>query len=100
MGDGTQANNPWLQEMPDPISKVTWDNYVAVPYTMAIDKGWKDGDKVTKGATIAAPCQACHLADGSRGVPPAIRSDLIKRSATGDASRQERRLLRATLSRH
>ena len=33
-------------------------------------------------------------------MPPAIRSDLIKRSATGDASRQERRLLRATLSIH
>ena len=23
-----------------------------------------------KGATLSAPCQACHLADGSRGVPP------------------------------
>ncbi|MBL7772962.1 MAG: TAT-variant-translocated molybdopterin oxidoreductase [Chitinophagaceae bacterium] len=22
------SNNPWLQEMPDPISKCTWDNYV------------------------------------------------------------------------
>ncbi len=28
MGDGSQANNPWLQELPDPVSKVTWDNYV------------------------------------------------------------------------
>ncbi len=30
MGDGAGANNPWLQELPDPISKVTWDNYVAI----------------------------------------------------------------------
>ena len=30
MGDGQQANNPWLQEFPDPITKVTWDNYIAV----------------------------------------------------------------------
>ncbi len=30
MGDGSQANNPWLQEMPDPITKVTWDNYVTM----------------------------------------------------------------------
>jgi MoCo/4Fe-4S cofactor protein with predicted Tat translocation signal len=30
MGHGTQANNPWLQELPDPISKVTWDNYAMV----------------------------------------------------------------------
>jgi molybdopterin-containing oxidoreductase family iron-sulfur binding subunit len=30
MGDGRQAGNPWLQEFPDPISRVTWDNYVTV----------------------------------------------------------------------
>jgi molybdopterin-containing oxidoreductase family iron-sulfur binding subunit len=28
--DGKYANNPWLQELPDPVSKVTWDNYVAL----------------------------------------------------------------------
>jgi len=28
MGDGKQANNPWLLELPDPITKATWDNYV------------------------------------------------------------------------
>ncbi|MFL5752363.1 MAG: TAT-variant-translocated molybdopterin oxidoreductase, partial [Bacteroidia bacterium] len=26
IGNGNQSNNPWLQELPDPISKVTWDN--------------------------------------------------------------------------
>ncbi|EAR02234.1 TAT-variant-translocated molybdopterin oxidoreductase [Maribacter sp. HTCC2170] len=30
MGDGQQAGNPWLQEFPDPISRVSWDNYVTV----------------------------------------------------------------------
>jgi molybdopterin-containing oxidoreductase family iron-sulfur binding subunit len=30
MGVGNHANNPWLQEMPDPISKVTWDNYITL----------------------------------------------------------------------
>ncbi|MFN5182464.1 MAG: TAT-variant-translocated molybdopterin oxidoreductase [Bacteroidota bacterium] len=30
IGNGNQANNPWLQEMPDPISKVTWDNYITI----------------------------------------------------------------------
>lgn len=27
---GAWSNNPWLQEMPDPISKATWDNYACV----------------------------------------------------------------------
>ncbi|MGQ0828395.1 MAG: 4Fe-4S dicluster domain-containing protein, partial [Bacteroidota bacterium] len=30
IGNGTQANNPWLQELPDPITKITWDNYVTM----------------------------------------------------------------------
>ncbi|OIV43018.1 TAT-variant-translocated molybdopterin oxidoreductase [Flavobacterium johnsoniae] len=30
MGDGQHANNPWLQEFPDPITRVSWDNYVTV----------------------------------------------------------------------
>ena len=30
MGDGQQANNPWLQEFPDPITRTTWDNYITV----------------------------------------------------------------------
>ncbi|MGB5942435.1 MAG: TAT-variant-translocated molybdopterin oxidoreductase [Leeuwenhoekiella sp.] len=30
MGDGRQANNPWLQEMPDPITRASWDNYLTM----------------------------------------------------------------------
>ncbi len=30
MGDGQQANNPWLQEFPDPLTRVSWDNYLTV----------------------------------------------------------------------
>ncbi|WP_108866511.1 TAT-variant-translocated molybdopterin oxidoreductase [Aquimarina aquimarini] len=30
LGDGQQANNPWLQELPDPISRASWDNYLTV----------------------------------------------------------------------
>lgn len=30
MGNGNQSNNPWLQELPDTISKVTWDNYITM----------------------------------------------------------------------
>ena len=30
IGNGDFANNPWLQEMPDPVTKVTWDNYITM----------------------------------------------------------------------
>ncbi len=30
LGIGLQANNPWLQELPDPMTKVTWDNYITM----------------------------------------------------------------------
>ncbi|MGD1318789.1 TAT-variant-translocated molybdopterin oxidoreductase [Chryseobacterium sp. 2R14A] len=30
IGDGTQANNPWLQELPDPLTRMSWDNYLTI----------------------------------------------------------------------
>ena len=31
MGDGQEANNPWLQEFPDPVTRTTWDNFIQIP---------------------------------------------------------------------
>jgi len=42
IGDGSEANNPWLQEFPDPISKATWDNYIAIPKRLADQYGLKN----------------------------------------------------------
>ena len=42
MGDGQQANNPWLQEFPDPITRVSWDNYVTVAKADAEQLGLKN----------------------------------------------------------
>lgn len=41
IGDGRHATNPWLQEMPDPISKVVWDNYIAMNPADVEDLGFK-----------------------------------------------------------
>jgi NAD-dependent dihydropyrimidine dehydrogenase PreA subunit len=30
VGAGVGADNPWLQELPDPITKITWDNYITM----------------------------------------------------------------------
>ena len=42
LGDGQQSSNPWLQEFPDPITRVTWDNYVTVSYKDAESLGLKN----------------------------------------------------------
>lgn len=42
--DGRHAQNPWLQELPDPISKATWDNYACVGPETAGRLGIRDGD--------------------------------------------------------
>ncbi len=47
LGDGTHANNPWLQELPDPISKVCWDNYLTIGKVTADQFNLKQGDVVT-----------------------------------------------------
>ncbi|MBX3102519.1 MAG: TAT-variant-translocated molybdopterin oxidoreductase [Bacteroidetes bacterium] len=46
MGTGSQANIPWLQEMPDPITRATWDNYACVSYKIAKDLALETGDVV------------------------------------------------------
>jgi len=45
--DGRHANNSWLQETPDPITKMTWDNPVAVSVQDAQALGIQEGDWVS-----------------------------------------------------
>ncbi len=47
VGSGNQGNNPLLQETPDPVSKVTWDNYVAINPKYAETLGVAQFDVVT-----------------------------------------------------
>ncbi len=42
VGTGKHGNNPWLQELPDPVSKACWDNYVAISPRLADELGVKD----------------------------------------------------------
>ena len=41
VGTGLQAGNPWLQELPDPVTKATWDNYALISMAMADKLGIK-----------------------------------------------------------
>jgi molybdopterin-containing oxidoreductase family iron-sulfur binding subunit len=46
LGDGRHAHNAWLQEVPDPISKRSWDNYVVLAPETAARLGVASGDVV------------------------------------------------------
>lgn len=46
MLDGRHAHNPWLQEIPDPITKLTWSNCVALAPETAGRLGLAEGDVV------------------------------------------------------
>ncbi|WP_395059519.1 TAT-variant-translocated molybdopterin oxidoreductase [Flavobacterium sp.] len=76
LGDGQQANNPWLQEFPDPITRASWDNYLTISQADATTSGienWNvangglngsyvtltvDGVKLEKVPVIIQPGQA------------------------------------------
>src|SRR6266849_4468032 len=47
--DGRHANNPWLQELPDPVTKVTWGNYLVLAPSLARRLGVESGDVVRMG---------------------------------------------------
>jgi molybdopterin-containing oxidoreductase family iron-sulfur binding subunit len=55
VGTGKNANNPWLQELPDPITRSTWDNYLCVPPSLADDQGWEQGDVVAVSGSVELP---------------------------------------------
>ncbi|RME15193.1 MAG: 4Fe-4S dicluster domain-containing protein [Bdellovibrio sp.] len=56
--DGAMANVSWLQEFPDPVTKISWDNYLCVSYETATKNGWKEGQVVkvsVNGQTVEVP---------------------------------------------
>lgn len=46
MDDGRFNNNGWMQELPDPITKLTWDNAVVMSRKTASELGVSNGDVV------------------------------------------------------
>ncbi|GDY01794.1 molybdopterin oxidoreductase [Planctomycetota bacterium] len=47
MWDGRYGNNSWMQELPDPLTKLTWDNALMISAKTARDKDIKNGDLLT-----------------------------------------------------
>ena len=58
LGDGRGANKPWLQELPDPVTKVCWSSWVEIHPETAQRLGIDRGDILevkTATGTVRAP---------------------------------------------
>ena len=85
--DGRYANNAWLQELPHPVTRLTWDNAVVMSEKTAKDLGVEDEDKVEiavngksiQGAVWRVPGQP----DGSVALVIGYGQSMLGRAANG-----------------
>ena len=64
LGDGSLANISWLQELPDPVTKICWDNYVSMSIATADKLKAKEGSMMelkVNGKTVQLPA---HIQPG------------------------------------
>ena len=83
LGDGRGANKPWLQELPDPVTKVLWSSWVEIHPETAARLGIERGDIVevkTATGTIRVPA---HIYLGVRPDTVAVPLGQGHRSASG-----------------
>jgi len=80
LGDGQQANNPWLQELPDPIHRTTWDNFLTMhpidAQTLGIEN-WHTADGALDGH------QAKISANGKSIIAPVLISPAQAQGSVG-----------------
>jgi molybdopterin-containing oxidoreductase family iron-sulfur binding subunit len=87
MDDGRFANNGWMQELPDPITKLTWDNAVLVSRKTARELGVQNGDLVEitlNGRRVTGPIWTQPgMADYSLGLALGYGRERAGRVGTG-----------------
>jgi len=85
--DGRYANNGWMQELPDPITKMTWDNAVLVSRKTAKELGVANGDIVEitlNGRSVKGPIWTQPgMADYSLGLALGYGRERAGRVGTG-----------------
>jgi molybdopterin-containing oxidoreductase family iron-sulfur binding subunit len=71
--DGRSANRPWLQELPDPLTQITWGNWVEIHPETAQKLNIKDGDLLhlqSPHGTVEAPAYVYHgISPGTVAMP-------------------------------
>jgi anaerobic selenocysteine-containing dehydrogenase len=120
MRDGRHANLPWLQELPDPLSKVVWDSWAELHPATAAKLGVKTGERIRiesdQGAieakvyvfkgmhpdAIAVPLGQGHEAYGryaqGRGVNPLKILNLVTENKTGELAHHATRIQAARIA--
>ena len=85
--DGRYANNGWMQELPDPVTKMTWDNAVLISRKTARELGVANGDIVEitlNGKTVTGPIWTQPgMADYSLGLALGYGREKAGRVGTG-----------------
>jgi molybdopterin-containing oxidoreductase family iron-sulfur binding subunit len=85
--DGRYANNGWMQELPDPITKMTWDNAVLISRKTAREFGVANGDIVEitlNGRSVKGPIWVQPgMADYSLGLALGYGREKAGRVGTG-----------------
>ena len=73
--DGRFANNGWLQELPKPLTKLTWDNAVLVSVARARQLGLSD-DEVKDGGTLVTVTCNGKTVEGPVWCLPGLADDV------------------------
>jgi len=85
--DGRYANNGWMQELPDPVTKMTWDNAVLISRKTARELGVQNGDIVEiglNGRSVKGPIWTQPgMADYSLGLALGYGREKAGRVGTG-----------------
>ncbi len=85
--DGRFANNAWLQEVPDPLTKLTWDNAALLAPRTAERFGVRDGDlvrlEVAGRALEVAAYRLPGMAEDTVGLPLGYGRSRAGRVGTG-----------------
>jgi molybdopterin-containing oxidoreductase family iron-sulfur binding subunit len=71
MGNGMMANNPWIQETPEPITKLTWGQALLVSVDVAMAKGLSTKENDTAVAKLS-------VGDKSYNLPVIVQPGLAK----------------------
>lgn len=70
IGDGSGAALPWLQEIPDPVTKLSWNSWAEISHAKAEEMGLTFGDVIS----VETPAGSVELSVYPRG---GIRDDVV-----------------------